>query len=461
MKKILKKVFKAENIPYLILGLMMFLVFSKVNITSGDDEWFSTILDKSFNGSLIAYLKERYTGWTGRIVIESIMVPMFACNIWIWRVLNTIMSVILAIGIYKLIPYSYIREITVSKRMLIKSLICILIFSIPTEVFSASISWITGSYNYLWPVSCLLLTILPFKNSIFKEEFNKKWYFLLIFTAILGANMEQASLIMFVFAFITNIYIVVRDKKIRIDLVIFNIFIAINTAVLFLAPGNYERSNKEIVNWFGQWDMISLPTKLMMGLNLFLEHIFESNIIMISILVILINIVIWKKYKSILIKVIGAIPIVVVIIKFIEGKLNILNVNTDLIIFKMFNVQNLNILNYDNIKIFLPTSILLCIVLIIPVLFLLIFDKIEVQYLSIILYLAAICSALSISISPTIYASGPRVFFVTDILIVVAMGLILSELLRKWRINIFVVLISILIFWNSFVLYLEYILNKV
>ena len=115
------------------------------------------------------------------------------------------MSVILAIGIYKLIPYSYIREITVSKRMLIKSLICILIFSIPTEVFSASISWITGSYNYLWPVSCLLLTILPFKNSIFKEEFNKKWYFLLIFTAILGANMEQASLIMFVFAFITNI----------------------------------------------------------------------------------------------------------------------------------------------------------------------------------------------------------------------------------------------------------------
>lgn len=54
--------------------------------------------------------------------------------------------------------------------------------------------------------------------------------------------MEQALLIMFVFAFITNIYIVVRDKKIRIDLVIFNIFIAINTAVLFLAPGNYERS---------------------------------------------------------------------------------------------------------------------------------------------------------------------------------------------------------------------------
>ena len=38
--------------------------------------------------------------------------------------------------------------------------------------------------------------------------------------------------------------------------------------------------------------------------------------------------------------------------------------------------------------------------------------------------------------------------------------IILSELLRKWRINIFVILVSILIFWSSFVLYLEYILNK-
>ena len=56
MKKILKKVFKAENIPYLILGLMMVQVFSKVNNTSGDDEWFSTNLDKSFNVRLIAYL---------------------------------------------------------------------------------------------------------------------------------------------------------------------------------------------------------------------------------------------------------------------------------------------------------------------------------------------------------------------------------------------------------------------
>ena len=459
MKKIFKKVFKIENIPYLILALMMFWIFTKVTITSGDDEWFSAILDKSFNGSLVAYLKERYTGWTGRIVIESIMVPMFAYNIWIWRILNTIMTIILALGIYKLIPDKYTKQLTSSKKLLIKSIICISIFSLPDDVFSSAISWITGSYNYLWTMACGILSILPFKYALFNEKFDKRWYVLLVFTVILGCNMEQVSLVVLCFALITNIYVFIRDKKINVDLVIFNIFILINTAILFLAPGNYERANKEIVNWFGQWDMISLPVKLMMGTNLFLEHIFDKNIILIALLVILLNIAIWKKYKSMAIRLLAFIPMGTVIIKFIEIQLNSHNINTDFFMFKLLNIQNLNILNYNEIKIFLPTSILLCVILIIPVIFILVFDKIEMKYFSIILYLAAICSALSISISPTIYASGERVFFVTDILLIISSVLLLNEVLRKWKMNIYVILTFVFISYNSFSLYLKNILE--
>lgn len=459
MKKIFKKVIKIENIPYLILALMMLWIFKKVTITSGDDEWFSAILDNNFNGSLLAYLKERYTGWTGRIVIESIMVPMFAYNLWIWRILNTIMSVILAVGIYKLIPNTYIKQLTISKKLLIKSIICISIFSLPNEVFSSAISWITGSYNYLWPMACGILSILPFKYALFNEEFDKRWYMLLVFTVILGCNMEQVSLVVLCFALITNIYIFIRNKNINLSLVIFNIFILINTAILFLAPGNYERANKEIVSWFGQWDMISLPVKLMMGINLFLEHIFDKNIILIALLVILLNIVIWKKYNNVAIRLLSFIPMGTITIKFIETQLSSHNINTDFLMFRLLNIQNLNILNYNEIKIFLPTSILLCVILIIPVIFILVFDKVEMKYFSIILYLAAICSALSISISPTIYASGARVFFVTDILLIISSVLLSNEVLRKWKINIYVILTFVLISYNSFSLYLQKILE--
>lgn len=459
MKKIFNKVFNKENIPYLILAVMMLFIFNNIVITAGDDEWFSTILDKNFNGDLISYLKERYMEWTGRIIIEAIMVPMFKYNIWIWRVFNTIVTIILVFGIYKLIPYKYVDKLSVNKRLLVKSIICISIFSIPKSVFSTAISWITGSYNYLLPLALGLLVIIPFKNALFNEKINKKWYIVLVFITLLAANMEQVSLIILCFALLINIYIYIRYKKIRIDLIIFNIFISINTFMLFLAPGNYKRSDKEIVTWFSQWDMVSLSTKIMMGINLFLEHIFESNIILIAVLVALINIVIWKKYKSKLIKGVSAIPMIVIVIKLLELKLESFNINTDLLIFKILNVQNLNILNYDKITIFLPTAILLFIILIIPVIFLFIFDDVEMKYLSIILYLASICSAISISVSPTIYASGARIFFVTDILIIIIIALILSEFLRKWKVNIYLALVLIIIFKNSFVEYFQKVLS--
>ncbi|WP_297995541.1 DUF6056 family protein [uncultured Clostridium sp.] len=454
----MKKIFTFENIPFFILMLLMLVIFSTRTITPGDDEWFSAILNDAFNGNLNDYLIHRYTNWTGRIVIEFIMVPMFGYNLWFWRFLNTIMSFVLAYGVYKLIPYKYLNKITKNKRILIKSIICISIFSINKDVFLTAISWITGSFNYLWPVACSLLVILPFKNALLNEKFNKKYYIILIFAAILGGNMEQASLVMLCFGLATNIYVFIRDKKIKLDLIIFNLFILINTAILFLAPGNYARSASEKLTWFGEWDMISFTTKLMMGTNLLLNQLFNKEVMLMLLLIFLINIVVWKKYKNILFKALSAIPMIIIIIKLIEKVCYIFNFNINLFLFNLLNVQNLNILNFNNIKIFLPTSILLCALLIVPILFLFVFDTLEMRYLSIILYVAAICSALSISVSPTIYVSGARVFFVADILLIVIITLILSEFFKRWNVNIYLILLFIILSINSFILYIRKIL---
>lgn len=281
---------------------------------------------------------------------------------------------------------------------------------------------------------------------------------ILIFAAILGGNMEQASLVMLCFGLATNIYVFIRDKKIKLDLIIFNLFILINTAILFLAPGNYARSASEKLTWFGEWDMISFTTKLMMGTNLLLNQLFNKEVMLMLLLIFLINIVVWKKYKNILFKALSAIPMIIIIIKLIEKVCYIFNFNINLFLFNLLNVQNLNILNFNNIKIFLPTSILLCALLIVPILFLFVFDTLEMRYLSIILYVAAICSALSISVSPTIYVSGARVFFVADILLIVIITLILSEFFKRWNVNIYLILLFIILSINSFILYIRKIL---
>ena len=48
-----------------------------------------------------------------------------------------------------------------------------------------------------------------------------------------------------------------------------------------------------------------------------------------------------------------------------------------------------------------------------------------------ILYCASLCSALILSFSPTIYASGSRVYLLTDFLFVLINSLLIMELLEK------------------------------
>ena len=48
-----------------------------------------------------------------------------------------------------------------------------------------------------------------------------------------------------------------------------------------------------------------------------------------------------------------------------------------------------------------------------------------------ILFLGGLASSLSISFSPTVYASGARIFFAGDFIIVLVIGILLANLLAK------------------------------
>lgn len=431
MKNKFKKIVRIDNIPYFLCGIIALIIFANTVSVPGDDFWFSEAVDKLGNGSLAKYLEIRYESWTGRIIIESIMVTLFKYNLWIWRILNTIIFVTLCCAIYRLIPKKYEENFTLINRFSIKSIICISMFLIHKDVFISSIKWITGSFNYLWPMTCAVIAILPLKHEIFEEKYNNYMFIVYMATAILAGNMEQASLVILCFALISNIYLILKNKKANITLVMYNVFFLINTAILFLAPGNYVRSQKETITWFGQWDMISLPTKIMIGLNLLLDNLFNRTSILMFILTLLVFIVIYKRYYDIIIRSIAFVPLSLMSLKIIEKILSKIGIGTHLWIFKIFNVNNLGLLTYDNFKLYLPTVILLGVLLLLIILMFIAFNDIGMKYISVIMYLAAICSGLSISVSPTIYASGARIFFVTDIIVIILITLLLTEQINK------------------------------
>ena len=59
------------------------------------------------------------------------------------------------------------------------------------------------------------------------------------------------------------------------------------------------------------------------------------------------------------------------------------------------------------------------------------FDHINHRYLVVLFYLASLCSGYILGLSPTVFASGPRVFFLTDILVIVMLGITLGYSFTK------------------------------
>lgn len=453
MDKKLKRISISSIIPYIIIFCMAFAVFAKVSITPGDDEWFYNALNLVGDGTYIGYLKFRFFNWTGRIVVESIMVPMLQVNPWIWRVLNSLVLVIMTYGIYNLVPKKQIDKLKDSSKFLIKILIGISVFAFNIYVFFAGIRWMTGSFNYIWPMALGIIAILPFKRTLFEEEFNNKIFIVYFIITILASNSEQVSLVILCFALISNIIIYILNKKVNILLIIYNAFMAINTAILFAAPGNYVRTQIEAGNNYPGWDDVSIFEKALRGINLLVNHLINNAPIFMLVIAVAIFILINKNYKNIYLKMVSGITLmvfsIVPIISIGEYGVNkVFKVNIDLV--SKFN-NALEYSNIDSITIseltkFVPTFIFLIFIMIIPILMLFAVKDIKEKYMVVILYLAALASSVSICMSPTMYVSGQRVFLVTDVLLIAISTLLSMELVESKLYKKVIYIITIVLF---------------
>lgn len=419
-----------EVIPYLIIFVMAILVFSKVGIMEGDDQWFYDAVKNVGNGSYLAYLEQRFFNWTGRIVVEAIMVPLIHANLWIWRILNSLILVVFTYGVYNLIPRKYLEQMNCKSKIFIKLLIGISIYILSISVFFWGVRWITGSFNYIWPIALGIIAILPFKYTLFNEDYSKKFYVMCYIVTILAANSEQISLVILCFGIVTNIFIYMIEKKIDLKLVIYNIYIGINTLILFIAPGNYVRELQEATDRYPGWDEVSIVEKILRGINLLVNHLVNESPIFLLFFLITLCVLINKRCKKTIIKIIAHI------ITGIFSIIPMLNI-VDLLTYNLFgkniillqrirerivysDIGKINLTEINNITISLGIFI---VILLVAVLIIFAFDKIKEGYIIFILYMAALAATISIGMSPTMYISGARVFMVTDILFIIIITL--------------------------------------
>lgn len=405
-KKLMKKILKAPFSPFVLL-MLYFLIIHFASVYKFHDDL--SPLYSLENISIGDYIKDIYNTWSSRWII-NLMVAIF-CSMLpfiIWKILNIVVIIIIAICLSKLTGKDSIQKSWVISALLM----------IYPWIQMSTAGWIATSVTYLWGLAFVLISIISLKKILLNEKIYKYEYLVYSISTIIGSNIEQGAMLLFATYVVFAVFICVTRKKYYYYIFIQILLILLNIISIILSPGNSNRYKTEVISWFPDYFMVTLSQKIDMGISYTLSNIFFVTNVSAFIFCLLLAILVCKKYSSIIISFIGLLPLIS--ITFL-GMLK----NITLLIFP--GVTKLNqqlstginaasahgIINFENFETIYPyiTFLILvfsysCILVSVYFIFGNSFKTILICYCLIITML----STAALGFSPTIYASSTRVF---------------------------------------------------
>lgn len=241
-KKQNKKAFAVVFI-FLLYGILIYLQNMQIYLYFDDYGYASLsyavdagVTGTSYNlGDILCYLGQHYMVWGGRIGPFFVEILLIKGGLWLIRLVQTLVTVIVAFYSYK-IACVYQKK---KEAPLLAGLLCCLYFLIPQVILKNGIYWYTASVLYFWPLALILPAIY-----LFIREKRRKSNTLLISVLFFlsGFTYEQMGLIPIVFVCVHMMIQLIQKQKVftKINLVPLLCGIA-GYALLMFAPGNMMR----------------------------------------------------------------------------------------------------------------------------------------------------------------------------------------------------------------------------
>lgn len=129
---------------------------SRVDLTVGDDPWFRAHI----NDGVFNFVHWRWLNWSSRVFLEGILLIMLDFPVWVWRIITTLMFV--------LIFYSILKLIDKKQSPLYGLLTFLLMISINFSLYGSA-GWYATTINYVW-VFGLGIYVLSFIPELLKGK---------------------------------------------------------------------------------------------------------------------------------------------------------------------------------------------------------------------------------------------------------------------------------------------------
>ncbi|MCQ2009542.1 DUF6056 family protein [Sporolactobacillus sp. STSJ-5] len=421
----LLKVYQWDYYPIIVFTIIMVFLHAMMQINR-DDIGFATVLH---GNSLLPWLKFRYLNWSSRLAIEASEASVLYLNYIVWKILDILFFVLLAVSSSKLIATPQnARQIN---WFIIASL---LIFPIQDL---ATAGWASTTMNYLWTLSLAVTTFIPVKKILLKQKVRWYEYLLCMIALAYGSNQEQMAIGLFIIYFAFLVYYVISRKKISVYMLIQLVIIGINILLILNSPGNLIRKNLTIKNDFPDYTMLSHLDKFQLGFSSSLAHIIFSPNLTFFVFSALLAIVVFNKFKDKLFRVIAIIPVLSQITFGLCSPITTqLFPNITGKIFRpMSQYGYVSVENYFFPQVYIPIILLGLISTSVLISLYLVFENSKTTLLTVLIILVGFVSRLMMGFSPSIWVSDLRTFAFIHFSFVICSIILFNKMLDDHLIN--------------------------
>ena len=291
MKQKLMKLKDNRYFPLMIFGLavlVFYLFFTRFFIKSDDGNFLGIAYDESF--SMASFLKDRYMNLSGRTVGEFLLMFFIKKDIVFWKISSSALIIYIVLFFSKLSEF-FSGGFSLKKRC---AFCCTGLFLMIISCLNPSVFWFSGSFTYLWPFAGLIMCVSAPTFYLLLGRFSLPMCIVSFFAALLASSQEQSAAAVIALYIILLSTIMIKKLKMRLPLVMPIIPILVCSHFLFTSPGAENRGAVEAANSFeGYYDM-PLLKKLFCGASVFFANTYYLSVFLTLIFTALLIICIYE-----------------------------------------------------------------------------------------------------------------------------------------------------------------------
>lgn len=405
----LQKFIKKNYVFYVGLFVLAVIYLSNFDVDlSSDDGWFMTVPREY---SFLGFLQWRYYHWSARLFPEAMLYLIFLVPLIVHHLISACA--------WLLYSYSLVRIVvgTINRKDFLVAFLSLGFMNI--WVMKDSIFWITGAINYLWPLALGLFAMIPYADSFFRNKKTAIWLYL-VPAFIFSFSNEQLIACVIGVVLIYHGTMLVMKRKENYFLYIPTAFFVTGFSFMFLAPGNKGRMQQEIEMWMPDFKELSLSSRILRGSSWLFEG-WQTKLLLLFIVILVISLFIDS--SKLLAKITTGYTVVLGLLLY--------NFPNKLTNFKLINesgwigqLKSGNILNGTVIGAILPYLLWTgFFVLVIGFSLSIAKQKVFIG----LSYSASLLSSMLMWFSPTMYASGARVFMCSSVFLLIILFLLYQQ----------------------------------